>query len=544
MRALVVFLRLLPFVLAFVRDRRRFILVGRPARRTEADHRRRAERLVRTVAALGPTYIKLAQVFASRADVVPEPYLSAIGTLTDRVPPLAPGTAEAVVQGELGRAPSEIFEAWDPNAFAAASLGQVHRARWQGRDVVVKILRPGVEEQVHQDLDIAFRILWIVNLLEPTHQSRAVSAVVEEFARRIDDEMDFREEAKNAEAVRRNLAGEPGIVIPEVVQSLVRRRVLVLEYIEGTRIDKLQDRLAAGELDLDRLLRTLVDAYLKMTLEDGLLHADPHSGNLLVDARGRLVLLDFGMTVRIEPEMRSRLIRTVSAASRGDVDGVINGFYALGVLDPEVDRGTIRDAAERLMALSLVDDMSPRQVQRFVEQVLRTFYEWPLILPADFVYVGRAAVLVEGIGHRYDPAFNMVRIARPAATRFVGRLVEGAVTRDPSARVQDWTQEAIAAARSLRDLVRRMEREELRVRSHPRDALELQRFVKTQVRRGLLAAFAFTTAVVATLIWMRTGRYEVLATGLTFSLGMFVTIYIMPSHLFQNPLRFRRRWPR
>lgn len=544
MRALVVFFRLVPFVLAFLRDRHRWVLFGRPARRSAAHHQLRAARLVRAVAALGPTYIKLAQVFASRADVVPEPYLSEVGTLTDQVPPLVPGTAEQVIRAELGSEVAELFEAFDPMPLAAASLGQVHRARWQGRDVVVKILRPGVEEQVHDDLDIAFRILVLMNLLAPSHQTRGISAVVEEFARRIDDEMDFREEAKSAEAVRRNLASESGVVVPEVIGALVRRRVLVLEFIDGTRIDRLHARIASGELDLDRLLRTIVDVYLKMALEDGLLHADPHSGNLLVDERGRLVLLDFGMTVRIEPEMRSRLVRTVTAAARGDVDGVINGFYALGVLDPEVDRGTIRDAAERLMALTLRDDMTPRQVQRFVEQVLQTFYEWPLILPADFVYVGRAAVLVEGIGYRYDPNFNMVRIARPAATKFVARMLEGALGRDPGAKVQDWTQEAVGAVRSLRDLLRRMEREELRVRSHPRDAVELQRFVKTQVRRGLLAAFAFTTALVSTLIWMRTGRYEILATGLTFSLGMFITIYIMPSHLFQNPLRFRRRWTR
>jgi len=541
MRVLVVFLRLFPFVVAFLRDRHRWILLGRPAKRTTAEHQRRAERLVRAVAALGPTYIKLAQVFASRADVVPEPYLSVVGTLTDRVPPLEPGTAETVIREELEQDVGAVFEQFDSTPLAAASLGQVHRARWQGRDVVVKILRPGVEEMVHDDLDIAFRVLMVLNLLAPSHQSRAVSAVVEEFARRIDDEMDFREEAKSAEAVRRNLASESGVVVPEVITSLVRRRVLVLEYIEGTRIDRLQERIASGELDLDRLLRTIVDVYLKMALEDGLLHADPHSGNLLVDARGRLVLLDFGMTVRIEPETRSRLIRTVAAAARGDVDGVITGFYALGILDPEVDRGTIRDAAERLMALSLVDDVTPRQVQRFVEQVLQTFYEFPLMLPPNFVYVGRAAVLVEGIGHRYDPNFNMVRIARPAATKFVARLVEGALGRDPSAKVQDWTQEGLGVVRSLRDLLRRLEREELRVRTHPRDAIELQRFVKTQVRRGLLATFAFTTALISTLVWMRTDRFEILATGLTFSLGMFVTIYIMPSHLFQNPLRFRRR---
>src|SRR3954466_10143273 len=143
MRALVVFFRLAPFVLAFVRDRRRFLIVGRPRRPDEARHRRRAERLTRTLAELGPTFIKLAQVFAARADILPEPYLSAIGTLTDQVPPLPPGVAERVVREELGSGVAQLFERFDPEPLAAASLGQVHRASYRGRDVVVKVLRPG-----------------------------------------------------------------------------------------------------------------------------------------------------------------------------------------------------------------------------------------------------------------------------------------------------------------------------------------------------------------------------------------------------------------
>src|SRR5215213_8886553 len=148
MRALVIFLRLAPFVLAFVWDRRRFLIVGGPRRPDEARHRRRAERLTRTVAELGPTFIKLAQVFAARADILPEPYLTSIGTLTDRVPPLQPGVAERVVREELGRDVAQVFERFEPEPLAAASLGQVHRASYAGHEVVVKVLRPGVEEVV------------------------------------------------------------------------------------------------------------------------------------------------------------------------------------------------------------------------------------------------------------------------------------------------------------------------------------------------------------------------------------------------------------
>ncbi len=543
MRALVVFARLFPFVLAFLRDRRRFLLFGRPPRRTEAQHRRRAERLTRTVAELGPAFIKLAQVFAARADILPEPYLSAIGTLTDQVPPLPPGVAETVIRSELGEEAARVFDRFDTEPLAAASLGQVHRASFQGREVVVKVLRPGVEDVVRRDVDVSFRILFLLNLLFPGHQVRAITAIVSEFSKRIADELDFREEARNAATVKRNFAAEPRVVVPEVVPELVRRRVLVLEYLEGTRIDRLQARLESGELRLDQLMTTLAEMYLKMMLEDGVFHADPHSGNLLVDSQGRLVLLDFGMVLQVERETRRRLVEAVLAAARQDVDGLINAFYELGILDPDVDRGTVRDAARSLMAITIRDDVSHRQIQQLVEQVLQTFYEWPLILPSNLVYFGRAAVLVEGIGLRYDPEFNALSVTRPVVARSAGRLMQGMLDQDPRSRVTDWTQEAITTVRTLRDLVRRVERDELRVRWHPRDTLELHRFLAQQVRRALLALFAFTLALISSVVYLATGRVPVLVVGLLISFGMFLVIFLLPTHLFQNPLRFRRRWP-
>ena len=543
MRALVIFGRLLPFVLAFMWDRRRFLVLGRPRRRDAERHRLRAERLTRALAELGPTFIKLAQVFAARADILPEPYLSAIATLTDQVPPLPPGVAERVVREELGRDVGQVFGRFEPEPLAAASLGQVHRASYAGREVVVKVLRPGVEELVGEDLDVSFRILFLLNLLFPNHRTRAITAIVSEFSKRIRDELDFREEARNAAMLRRNFQSEPRVVVPEVVTELVTRRVLVLEYVEGTRIDRLHERLAAGELDLQRLVETVVDAYIKMMLEDGVFHADPHAGNLLVDTQGRLVLLDFGMVLQVERDTRRRLVETVLAAARQDVDGVINGFYELGILDPDVDRGTVRDAAQSLMAVSLKDETSPRQIQRLVEQVLNTFYEWPLMLPSNLVYFGRAGVLVEGIGLRYDPNFNALAMARPVLDRSAKRLIRGVLEQDPRTRVTDWTQEAFTLARTLRDLVCRVERDELRVRWHPRDTLELQRFLAQQVRRALLALFAFTVAVIASVVYLATRRLEVLVLGLLIAFGMFFVIFLLPTHLFQNPLRFRRRWP-
>src|SRR5690606_14953406 len=189
--------RLTPFVIAFLRDRRRFVLFGSPARRSNEHHARRATRLTRTIAALGPTFIKLAQVLAARADILPEPYLSAIGTLQDRVPPDPFERIEAVLDAELGTSVDTVFDEIQREPLAAASLGQVHQAMLHGERVAVKVLRPDVEELDAVDLDISFHVLFLLNVLFPINHVLALTNVFREFSVRVREEMDFRLEAAN-----------------------------------------------------------------------------------------------------------------------------------------------------------------------------------------------------------------------------------------------------------------------------------------------------------------------------------------------------------
>ena len=541
MRPFVVFWRLFPFVIAFMRDRRRWIFVGRPRRASEAVHRRRAQRLTTTVAGLGPAFIKLAQVFASRADILPEPYLSEVGKLTDSVPPLPSRDIQAVIVRELGKPLDQLFDRFDVEPLAAASLCQVHRAALGEREVVVKVLRPGVEEVVAVDLDAAFRILYYVNILFPNHHTRAITTIVREFAKRIDEEMDFRQEARNADLIRANFARDSRVAVPEVVNALTSRRVLVLQYMEGTKIDRLQSRIASGDIALETLLRTVVEVYAQMMLIDGLFHADPHPGNLLVSPNGTLVLLDFGMVVRVERETRVRLIETILAAVRKDVDSVIAGFYELGVLDPEVDRGTVRDAARALMSIAFTPDAEPRQVQRIVNDVMATFYRWPIMLPSEFVYLGRAAALAEGIALRYDPGFNAVQFASPVISRMGRTLIASVAAGDPRDRMQDVLGEITGIARELRDVLRRAGRDELRVRAHPRDVIEMQQFIAGQTRRMVLCMATGVLAVVGAILYVADHNTYVLVATLFVTLVMFVLFLLVPWHLLSRPLQGLRR---
>ncbi|HUF76876.1 MAG TPA: AarF/UbiB family protein, partial [Longimicrobiales bacterium] len=290
-RSASVLMRLSPFALAFLRDRKAWILFGRRATRSAGHHERRAQRLTASLATLGPTFIKLAQLLSARADILPEPYLSEISKLQDRVPADPAPRIREVIERELGKPVSELFEDFEDEPEAAASLGQVHRARVDGKSVVVKVLRPGVEEAVALDLDISFRLLFWLNILFPNHHVRALTNVVREFSVRVKAEMDFAEEAENIARFKRVFAGERRVRAPAVYDRFTRRRVLVMEHVTGTKIDQLHELFASGRLSFRQVMESLTGVYLRMMRVDGFMHADPHPGNLLVQDDGTLILL-------------------------------------------------------------------------------------------------------------------------------------------------------------------------------------------------------------------------------------------------------------
>jgi len=437
MRTLTILRELLPFVTSLFRDRRRWIFFGSPLPRTPAFHQQRATRLVESLARLGPTFVKFGQVFAGRNDLLAEPYVVALGTLTDRVPPVPLAEIRRVIVESYGRTPEELFERFDEAPIAAASLGQVHRARCRGREVAVKVLRPGVERLVARDITAARTILGWIGRRFPNPHVRGLRAAVEEFALRVHEEMDFCLEAANADEFRASFARSKGIRIPEILPEMTRQRVLVLEFLEGTRIDALGPRIAAGELRASDVVRRVLELYVEMMLIDGLFHADPHPGNLLVAPDGALVLLDFGMVVRVSRERRRQILNTAIAAISNDPDGVVAGFRQLGLVESDDDNGTLRKLAEALLSLASRRTTTQERIQYLADEVLSTMYDWPVVLPGDLVYFARTAALIEGLGIRYDARFNALQVATPILMRFRSRIL--AAIEDPAAPGdRDW----------------------------------------------------------------------------------------------------------
>jgi predicted unusual protein kinase regulating ubiquinone biosynthesis (AarF/ABC1/UbiB family) len=539
-RSLSIFFRLLPFIVAFLRDRKRWILLGRPVHRRDKVHNARAKRLTKTIAALGPTFIKLAQLMSARADIFPEPYLSEIGTLQDRVPPDPPDEIVAVIEEELGRPVDEIFGDFEREPLAAASLGQVHTARVGEIQVVVKVLRPHVEEVVALDLDISFRILFWLNILFPNHHVQALTNVVREFSHKVREEMDFRMEAEHIARFHRNFRTEPAIRAPEVLDRFTRRRVLVMRKYEGTKVDALHDLFRSGRLSFDTVMERLTSIYLRMMMVDGFLHADPHPGNILVQDDGTIVILDWGMVVEVPRWTREAILHIALAVGREDLDGIINGMYQLGMISPEVSRGEIREAATEVMrVVEKARTTSRERLQELVQQIFDTFYTWPLMLPQPLVYFFRAGALLEGVGFRYDEHFNgldfvrgIIRSNRAEIARSTGL--------EPVAIAKNFMDEAQQALRSMRELVGRAEREELRVRMHPRDLQVHERFIHLQARRLLLSVFATATAVITSILFISFRSWWLLSIGFLVSIVMFLLVFFIPTHLLENPLRHAR----
>jgi predicted unusual protein kinase regulating ubiquinone biosynthesis (AarF/ABC1/UbiB family) len=539
-RTVSVLVRLTPFMVAFLRDRKRFIVVGRAPVRSPAHHERRARRLTRVLAALGPTFIKLAQLFSSRADILPEPYLSQVGTLQDQVPPDPWHKVAPVVEAELGRPAADVFDEVVEEPLAAASLGQVHLARLRGQEVALKVLRPGVEEVVALDLDISFRLLFWLNIFFRNHHIRALTNVVREFSVRVREEMDFRQEAENMELFQRFFRGERRVRVPRVFEEFTRRRVLVMEYCTGTKIDRLQDRFESGELDFTDLMETLTGLYLRMMMVDGFLHADPHPGNILVQDDGRIVLLDWGMVLRVPKWTRESVLNLALAVERENLEGTINGMYQLGMISPEVSRGEIREAAIEVMRIMERARGTGRdRIQEIVQEIYDTFYTWPLLLPQELVYFFRTTVLLEGIGYRYDPGFDGLGLLR----RVIGEFradIQKATGREPAALARDLLAEVQSTLGSVRELLLRAQREELRVRVHPRDIQGQERFLHLQARRILLSVFATGTALITAILFIALRSYWLLAGGFGASLILFTLVFLIPTHLLENPLRHAR----
>lgn len=522
---------LAPTILAFLRDGRRWIFFGGPRDVPAETHALRAARLREKIEQLGPTFIKLSQILSTRADLLPPAYVTELSKLQDNVPPDPAETIRRVIEEDLGRPVGQIFERFDDEALAAASLGQVHRARYKGEDVAVKVLRPEVPRMVRTDLRIVGRILGALNNYIRHHFLTAFTNVFNEYRRIIDEEMDFLQEANNAQRFRENLKEFPRVIIPEVYTEVCARRVIVLKYYEGIKVNDVEALKRAG-VDVPKLIEDLIEIYARMMLIDRFFHADPHPGNLLIQPSAspggeKIVMLDFGMVIRIDEEVKEKLLRAAAAWARRDIDELVTCLYDLDVIDPEVNPATVADASRELVEIIDRYRFSQRRIQQYFTAVLDTFYRFPIRMPSNLVYIAKTGIVLEGIGVCHDPNFDGARAATPVVRRMLKTTLM-----DPRLSPVDYVikrlKEMKAMIYNMERFFHRAVRDDIRLRAHPADMAEIERFMATTTHRLMAAIFILSVMLVTAILYSVTGNGWLLGGGLGGSLLLFLVIYLLP----------------
>lgn len=423
-RFAVVSIALLPFLISFLRDRRRWIKWGAPRTLTDEQHARRARTLVDTFARLGTSYIKLSQILAVREDLIPKVYAREFARLLDQTPAAGMDYVSAVIRRRTGKHPDEIFTDFDPNAIASASVGQVHRARYKGIDVVVKIRRPHVVETITLDNAILGTLLeWLRPFFGEHYLYRGFEVLFTEYKRIVAGELDFRIEAQNAERLRAQQPRHPRLVIPEIAHELTYEDLLVMEFCEGVRIDAVETIRSYG-VDLGELVEALLEIVFSQLLVHGFFHADPHPGNILINRRGDIILLDYGMVDELDPVTRDRFLGLILAANANQYDEVVAKLYELEMVAPDTPTEQLAYVTETIMNLRHLARTHQRQVQMAVEQLFeKTRILHHLRMPRQMVYLFRMATLIEGVAIRFDNNFDSIRDAVPIAKRVGFKLI-------------------------------------------------------------------------------------------------------------------------
>jgi len=371
---------------------------------------------------LGPTFIKIGQALGTRADLLPLAYVRELQKLQDQVPAFPTAEAFARIEAELGRPLHEAYPEIDNEPIAAASLGQVYRARLAtGEEVAVKVQRPNLEATISFDVAILHRLVKLTNRFFPKANENADwEGMLREFHTTIFEEMDYVKEGRNADRFRYNFRTWRAVRVPKVFWSHTNTRVLTLEFIRGTKVVDIEGLRAHG-ISAVKVNRLLIRTYLKQLLEDGFFHADPHPGNLLVMDSGHLAFFDFGMVGRITPKLQSQMIDAFFHVVARDVHGLGQDIINLNFLKPGVDPETVRPVVESLFTHYLNLKLGEVNFKELTYDLAEVIYEYPFRLPSNFTYIMRALMTLEGIGVVTDPGFSFFETAKPYAREFMLR---------------------------------------------------------------------------------------------------------------------------
>jgi predicted unusual protein kinase regulating ubiquinone biosynthesis (AarF/ABC1/UbiB family) len=365
-----------------------------------------AEELPNDLERLGPTFVKLGQLLSSRVDLLPPQYLKPLSRLQDRVKPFAYQDVEFIVESELGTKINKAFSCFEREPLAAASLGQVHRAvLHDGRPVVVKVQRPNIAKQIEEDFAALEEIARFLGRHTRFGERYQLEKVLDEFGKTLARELDYGREASNMITLAKNLRDFERIQIPLPVEDYTMAKVLTMEYIEGTKITELSP-LTRLELDGGAMAEELFQAYLKQILVDGIFHADPHPGNILLTANRRIALLDLGMVGHTTPKMQENLLKLLLAVSEGQSDEAAETAVRISSPSLAFDEADFRHRIGQLVAEEQSATLRNMNIGKAILEVGRSATDTGLFVPVELSLLGKTLLQLDEIGRALAPDFD------------------------------------------------------------------------------------------------------------------------------------------
>src|SRR5215469_1190643 len=428
-----------------------------------------------TAVKLGVLMIKLGQFLSSRADLLPERALAVLSSLQDEVPSAPFSHVVSVIETELGKPVEQLFSVLERKATAAASLGQVHKAvlASTGEEVAVKVQRPNIDQLVNMDLSTIKFVIWVINRFVNTSEFIDLMGFYREFKRTIYEEIDYVTEAANATRFKEIFKDQPGIYIPRVYDQYTSRRVLVLEWVNGIKVND-YTALEAAAIDRFEVAKRTVEAYFYQFFEVGFFHADPHPGNIFVqqgtpESGPIIAFVDFGMVGTLTRSIRKALKDLFLGFLARDSHGLVNALKRLGFIGEGANMASIERGValmlEQYYGISLDEarDLDFPEVGQDIENLL---YGQPFQIPAQFAFTGRAVATLSGVATGLAPEFNLVDVALPYAQKFLGLNAEGAgqTIQQILSQLLDTGRILLTLPGSLERVIRKLETGQIEVR--------------------------------------------------------------------------------
>ena len=373
----------------------------------------RGRRLRLALEELGPTFVKLGQMLSTRGDMISSDIIAELQRLQDEVPGIQFPVVREQIEVELGCSLMDAFDGFQEHPIAAASIGQVHRAVLHGQEVVVKVMRPGIDQVIETDLEILHGLARIVQERYSTEVFDPVD-LIEEFAREIRRELDYTIEARNAARFRDNLAHDAQVHIPRIFWSHTTGRILTMELIQGTKVNQI-DTLKAKGIDLQAVARRGATSFMEQVMIHGFFHGDPHPGNILIEDDGTMALIDFGIVGRLDKTTMENLADLFIGITKQDIPGIIESLRVMAVFASKVDLVELERDLDDMMFRYYGKVLADLSMSAIIEDLLNVTRKHGIRLPSDFALLAKALLLIEGVGRTLDETFNIFEIAEPFA---------------------------------------------------------------------------------------------------------------------------------